>query len=82
MPKVSVVIPNYNHAPFLDQRIQSVLAQTYQDFDIIFLDDASTDESQRVFSCYEQDPRIAAHFNPVTSGTPFRQWNKGMRNSG
>ena len=34
-PKVSVIIPNYNHARYLDQRIQSVLNQTYQDFEVV-----------------------------------------------
>ena len=43
-PLVSVIIPNYNHARFLDERIQSVLNQTYQDFEVIILDDKSTDK--------------------------------------
>ena len=44
-PLVSVIIPNYNHAKFLDERIQSVLNQTYQNFEVIILDDKSTDNS-------------------------------------
>lgn len=40
--EVSVIIPNYNYARFLQQRIESVLAQTYTDYEIILLDDAST----------------------------------------
>lgn len=41
MPTVSLIIPNYNHAPFLMQRIDSVLNQTFQDFEVIILDDCS-----------------------------------------
>jgi GT2 family glycosyltransferase len=44
MPNVSVIVSNYNHARFLRQRIDSVLGQTYQDFELILLDDCSTDE--------------------------------------
>ena len=44
-PLVSVIIPNYNHAPFLKERIDSVLNQTYQNFEVILLDDCSTDNS-------------------------------------
>lgn len=39
MPKVSVIIPNYNHAPYLQRRIESLLNQTYTDFEVILLDD-------------------------------------------
>lgn len=43
MPKVSVITPNYNHARYLHQRLDSILNQTFQDFELIILDDASTD---------------------------------------
>jgi len=79
MPKVSVIIPNYNHARYLDRRIRSVLDQTYRDFEVIFLDDASTDESREVFRKYEDDPRIRSVFNRRNSGIPFKQWNAGVR---
>jgi glycosyltransferase involved in cell wall biosynthesis len=78
MPKISVIIPNYNHARFLPKRIESVLAQTFQDIEVIFLDDASTDDSLIVFERYADDARIRAVFNKVNSGSPFKQWNKGL----
>lgn len=79
MPKVSVIIPNYNHARYLDQRMRSVLDQTYRDFEVIFLDDASTDNSRDVFGKYQGDSRIRAVFNEINSGSPFVQWNTGVR---
>ncbi|MFA6717290.1 MAG: glycosyltransferase family A protein [Victivallaceae bacterium] len=48
MPKVSVIIPNYNHARYLKQRIDSVLNQSYTDFELIILDDNSTDNSRAI----------------------------------
>jgi glycosyltransferase involved in cell wall biosynthesis len=80
VPKVSVIIPNYNHSRFLEKRIQSVLNQTYQDFEVIYLDDASTDNSHQVFAKFVGDKRICATcYNQVNSGSPFKQWNKGVR---
>jgi glycosyltransferase involved in cell wall biosynthesis len=78
MPKVSVIIPNYNHARYLKQRIRSVLDQTYQDFEVIYLDDASTDDSDKVFAEFIDHPRIRTIYNQVNSGSPFKQWNKGI----
>jgi glycosyltransferase involved in cell wall biosynthesis len=78
MPKVSIIIPNYNHAQYLEKRIQSVLDQTYQDFEIIYLDDVSTDNSNEVFAKFAGDKRIRAIYNQVNSGSTFKQWNKGM----
>ncbi|WP_179228347.1 glycosyltransferase family 2 protein [Leptolyngbya ohadii] len=80
MPKVSVIIPNYNHARFLSQRILSILNQTYQDFEIIYLDDASTDNSNEVFARFADAPQVSATIcNSVNSGSPFKQWHKGIQ---
>lgn len=78
MPKVSVIVPNYNHARFLEQRLQSVIDQTFEDFELVFLDDASTDESRQVFERFSHDPRVRAVFNPTNSGSVFKQWNRGF----
>ncbi len=78
MPNVSVVVPNYNHARYLPQRIESILHQTYQDFELILLDDCSTDQSRAVLSQYVGDPRVHTEFNKSNSGSAFRQWNKGV----
>jgi glycosyltransferase involved in cell wall biosynthesis len=79
MPTVSVIVPNYNHATYLPQRIESILGQTYQDFELILLDDCSTDDSRAVLSRYASDPRVRLEFNQVNSGSAFKQWNKGVR---
>jgi glycosyltransferase involved in cell wall biosynthesis len=78
MPVVSVIIPNYNHAPYLRQRIDTVLGQTYQDFEVILMDDCSTDESRAIISEYAGDPRVRIEFNEKNSGSPFKQWKKGI----
>lgn len=78
MPRVSVIVPNYNHARFLPKRLQSILDQTFTDFELIFLDDASTDDSRKVFEQFSCDPRVRAVFNPENSGSVFKQWNRGF----
>jgi len=79
MPKVTAIIPNYNHERFLEQRIGSVLGQTHQDLEVILLDDASTDGSRRIFEKYATHPRVKAVFiNEKNTGVPFKQWNKGV----
>jgi glycosyltransferase involved in cell wall biosynthesis len=78
MPKVSVIIPNYNHASYLRQRIDSVLGQTFQDMEVIVLDDASSDNSHEVIISYLKDPRVSFHPNKKNSGSPFVQWNRGI----
>lgn len=77
---VTVIIPNYNYARFLKQRIESVLAQTFTDFEIILLDDASTDDSRILLNSYRCNPHVAhLEINSVNSGSPFAQWEKGIR---
>ncbi len=77
-PTVSVVVPNYNHARYLRKRIESVLGQTYQDFEVILLDDCSTDESRSIIGEHENDPRVRIELNEENSGSTFKQWNKGV----
>lgn len=75
---VSVVIPNYNHARFLGARIDSVLRQTYRDFEVIVLDDASADASREILRSFAGRPEVTLHFNERNSGSTFKQWNKGV----
>ena len=78
VPIVSVVVPNYNHARYLTQRIDSIMSQFMQNFEIIILDDASTDESVYTIEKYLMDPRVRLLRNRVNSGSPFLQWNRGV----
>ncbi len=79
MPTVSVIVPNYNHAPYLRQRIDSILSQTYQDFELILLDDCSTDRSREVLGKYANHPKVShLVYNESNGGSPFSQWNKGI----
>lgn len=80
-PRVSVIIPNYNHARYLDERIQSVLGQTYQNFELIILDDCSPDTgaSKEVIEKYRDNPHVShIVYNEQNSGSTFKQWHKGF----
>ena len=75
--EVSVIIPNYNYARFLKQRIESVLSQTYTDFEIILLDDASTDDSVSILNNYRNNKHVShLEVNSINTGSPFAQWQK------
>ncbi len=78
-PLVSVVIPNYNYARYLGLRLESVLSQTFQDFEIILLDDASTDNSVEVINGFADNPKVSGiEINRSNTGSPFKQWEKGI----
>ncbi len=80
MPLVSVIVPNYNHARFLDERMETILGQTYQNFEVIILDDKSTDESKEVIERYRGNAKVSAIvYNEENSGSPFKQWYKGFQ---
>lgn len=78
-PTVTAIIPNYNHAPYLRQRIDSVLAQTLDSIELIILDDCSTDHSRRVIEEYRDHPKVShIVYNDRNSGSTFAQWQKGL----
>ena len=78
MPKVSVIVPNYNHAPYLHQRLDSIYNQTYRDFEVILLDDCSKDKSRDILASYAEKPNTIFVPNEANSGSVFRQWKKGI----
>lgn len=78
-PLVSVIIPNFNHAQYLNRRIKSVLSQTYSNFEVILLDDFSNDNSGAIIESYRSDQRFShIIYNEVNSGNTFLQWSKGI----
>lgn len=79
-PKVSVIVPNFNHAPFLRERLESIYSQTYDNFEVILLDDASTDDSVAVLTEYaEKYPeKTRLICNVANSGGVFNQWKRGL----
>ncbi|MBE0598229.1 MAG: glycosyltransferase [Desulfuromonadales bacterium] len=66
--RVSVVVTNYNYGRYLAECLDSVLGQSYPDFEIILIDDGSTDHSEQVVARYHGEPRLRA----------FRQLNGGQ----
>jgi glycosyltransferase involved in cell wall biosynthesis len=76
---VSVIIPNYNYAKYLNERIDSVFSQTYQDYEVIILDDCSTDDSKSIIEKYRNNPKTSdIIYNDINSGSVFKQWKKGI----
>ena len=77
---VSVIIPNYNHEKYLRERLESVYNQTYKNFEVILLDDCSTDNSREIltefYNLHKDNTRII--FNEENSGGVFNQWRKGI----
>lgn len=79
MVKVSVIVPNYCHAPFLRERIDSILAQDYPYYEVILLDDASTDESSSILKEYSSHPKVKTLvINKQNTGNTFLQWMRGF----
>ncbi len=71
IPLFSVLIANYNNAQYIDEAIQSVFSQTYQNWEIIIIDDVSTDDSMEVISKYKNDSRIRIFSNDQNYGCGY-----------
>lgn len=79
-PIVSIIVPNYNHERFLSKRLDSIFNQTFQEFEVILLDDCSTDSSIHILQKYNSNDKLSTIFiNETNSGSTFIQWDKGIR---
>ena len=79
MPKVSVIVPSYNHEPFLEQRLDSVFGQTFDTIEVHLLDDASTDGSAGILQRYADHPKTRNLIvSSENSGSTFQQWKRGI----
>lgn len=76
-PLISVVVPTYNRADLLRRAVESILAQTYDAFEVLIVDDASTDETESVVATV-QDPRVRYIRQPQNRGVAAAR-NRGMR---
>lgn len=76
MPKVSVLLPVFNGELYLREAIESILAQTCEDFELLISDDGSTDSSASIINSFSaRDPRIIAWTNPTQRGL-FANYNE------
>ena len=74
-PLVSIVIPAYNNADYLDETMKSVLGQTYTNLEVIVSDHASTDDTWAVMQRYSSDPRVTL-LHTEGGGGALRNWNR------
>lgn len=76
-PKVTIVTPTYNRANLICETIESILAQTWKDFELLIIDDGSTDETEQTVRPYLSDPRVRYFYKP-NGGEPSAV-NEGWR---
>ena len=77
---VSVCLPTYNGADYIAEALRSILNQTYQDFELLIVDDGSTDATLDIVRSFS-DPRIQIHRNPERLGIPAN-WNRCLEIAG
>ncbi len=70
-PLFSVLIANYNDGKYLQEAIESIFAQTYDNWEIIIVDDGSTDNSRDIYDKYKEDRRFHIFFNERNMGCGY-----------
>lgn len=78
MVRVSAITPTYNRAAFLDGAIGTALGQTYDDIEIVVVNDGSTDDTREVLGRYAHDDRVRVLHNGTNRGMT-ESWNRGVR---
>ena len=77
--QVSIIVPNFNHASYLTQRFDSIFNQTYSNYEVIILDDCSSDNSREIIDKYRNHPKVShIIFNERNGGTSYKQWYRGI----
>lgn len=77
-PLVSIILPSYNHAAYLPARLDSILRQTFREYEVIFIDDCSTDNSREIAREYAARLPMTLIRTPANTGNPFVVWNIGL----
>lgn len=81
-PRISFVMPAYNAAPFISEAIESVIGQTFKDWELIITDDGSTDETPMIIKEYaNRDPRIRVLTMPAPSGSAYQPRKLAIQNA-
>ncbi|MCU0608241.1 MAG: glycosyltransferase [Chitinispirillaceae bacterium] len=78
MPLVAVIIPTFNRAAVLERAVSSVLSQTFRDFELVIINDGSTDETENLSLLKIPDPRLRVISLPENHGVSFAR-NAGVR---
>lgn len=76
LPKVTVLVPSYNHGRYLSQRIKSIMTQSYGNIELIVIDDCSVDDSHEVLQALQAEYDFQYLRNERNSGTPFAAWER------
>lgn len=80
-PRISVIIPTYNRQKLLARAIESVLNQTFKDFELIIVDDGSTDNTKEVVREFQKRDSRIKYIWQENSGAPARPKNTGIKNA-
>ena len=70
-PLFSILIANYNNGRYLQEAIDSVLVQTYKNWEVVLVDDKSTDKSFEIYEKYENDARFHIYYNDENKGCGY-----------
>jgi glycosyltransferase involved in cell wall biosynthesis len=78
-PKISVIVPTYNRSELLPRAINSILNQTFKDFELIIVDDGSTDNTKKIIEKYSENDSRIKYIYQENSGGPPRPKNTGIK---
>jgi glycosyltransferase involved in cell wall biosynthesis len=75
-PKVTALVPSYNHGRYIRERIESIVNQSYLNIELIVIDDRSDDDSHEIISMLQEKYKFQYLRNDRNSGTPFAAWEQ------